>query len=337
MLTTTFGIEIECYLPDGAMPSQAAQAISARGIACVAEGYNHGTRSHWKIVTDGSLGDVRRGIEVVSPILTGQAGLDSIVLVMEALTDFGCTVSKKCGLHVHVGAANAPIDFFKSLLKLYAHFEPVIDRFMPPSRRASANAYCRSVTSANVARIDAATSLDAVIQTLPAGAMDARYHKLNLTAFRRYQTVEFRQHSGTLESSKAVAWAKFCLRMVAAARAGKSIGAVQAQINRARHGTKSRIVGDMAMRPEGVSGSEVKAATGWGSLTVSQLEKATGLRITVVRQGRNARYFAQGGSVVDATPSTFDALMATVEADPSEVAYFRARTAALSAPLAWAA
>jgi hypothetical protein len=337
MLNATFGIEIECYLPEGATASQAAQAILARGIYCLAESYNHGTRPHWKIVTDGSLGDVRRGIEVVSPILTGQAGLDAVVLVMEALTDFGCTVSKKCGLHVHVGAANAPIDFFKNLLKLYAHFEPVIDCFMPPSRRASANAYCRSVTSANVAAINVATDLDSVIRTLPAGAMDARYHKLNLTSYRRYQTVEFRQHSGTLEGSKAVAWAKFCLRMVAAARAGKSISTVQAQINRARHGTKSRIVGDLAMRPEGVSGSEVKAATGWGSLTVSQLEKATGLRLTVVRQGRNARYFAQGGSVVDATPSTFSALMTTIEAEAAEIAYFRARTSALSAPVAWAA
>ena len=163
IFSPTFGVEIECYLPEGATSAQAAAAVSSRGVACHVQIYNHSVPTTWKVVTDGSLGDVARGIEFVSPPLSGEAGLAQVNAVCEALTDFGCTVSKRCGLHVHVNARGENTAFFRNLVKLYAAFEPVLDSIMPPSRRASNNSFCRSMTAARPSVVDLASNLDAII------------------------------------------------------------------------------------------------------------------------------------------------------------------------------
>ena len=64
-----FGIELEIA---GISQATALRALSAAGIQAQAEGYNHNTRSHWKLVRDAS---VRGGFEVVSPVLEGEAGI----------------------------------------------------------------------------------------------------------------------------------------------------------------------------------------------------------------------------------------------------------------------
>src|SRR5215471_61918 len=119
-LTNTFGVELECYLPEGANQQAACDAVNQRLGAmgrCAVESYNHQVRHHWKIISDGSLGDYARGVEFVSPVLTGEGGLKQVETVCKALTDFGCTVSKRCGYHVHVGVGSAPLDFFKNIVK----------------------------------------------------------------------------------------------------------------------------------------------------------------------------------------------------------------------------
>lgn len=352
MFSATYGIEIECYLPDGPGTSRqaAATAISARLVAagltgdagsCQAEmGLTHAVRPCWKIVTDGSLGSYDRGMEVVSPILSGPEGLDAVKAVMEALTDFGCTVSKNCGLHVHVGVGDPGIDFFKTLTKLYAANEPIIDRFMPQSRRASANQYCRTITDITTQRIDQAATYTGLCNLFVAG----RYHKLNLTAHNRYQTVEFRQHSGTLDHAKAANWVKFCLRMVKAAREGR-IGPVtttvshDVQVNRGRYGSAARTIGDLMLRPQGVTKTEACAAVGWQSCSMPQQARSCGLSFTTRREGREIRYYATSTSTISSTPvtATLDSLLATLGCEADEAQYFRARTASLSGPVAWAA
>jgi hypothetical protein len=345
MFTNTYGIEIECYLPEGGNRQHLAAAITSRlgaAGACHEQDYNHITQLHWKIVTDGSLGDYSRGVEIVSPVLSGEAGLEAIGRVMNALTDYGCTVSRRCGLHIHVGVGAASTDFFKAILKAYGYFEPVIDGFMPPSRRASANMYCRSVTHLMPGTIDQATSLNYLINLMASHGGEARYHKLNLIAYRRHQTVEFRQHSGTLEASKAVNWTKLCLRLVAAAQAGKTIAtevsATTVPMNRARPGSKGWQVGQMMLRPEGVTGAEAMAATGWPSISLPQQARACGIGFTTQRTGREVRYFAQAAQAsTQATPATLDGLLDWAECADGERAYFRGRAQDLSGPTAWAA
>lgn len=60
----------------------------------------------YNIVPDGS---VRAGLEIVSPILGGQAGEKEVLKVCKAVNDLGGGADETCGLHIHFGAK----DFFK--------------------------------------------------------------------------------------------------------------------------------------------------------------------------------------------------------------------------------
>jgi hypothetical protein len=41
-----------------------------------------------------------------------------------------------------------------------------------------------------------------------------RYNKVNLCAFLRHGTIEFRQHSGTMNVDKVINWIVFCVNFV---------------------------------------------------------------------------------------------------------------------------
>ena len=208
MLNQTFGVELECYPPRGLTMDAVARLLTEAGVVTHAEGYNHFTRATWKIVTDGSLSS--RGMEIVSPVLTGAEGIRQMRVVCDTLTKIGCTVNRSCGMHVHVGARGRTLAFFQRLLKAYAHFEFPIDGTLPLSRRAQNNSFCRSMRGFD-AQIDNARSIDDLVRTF--NRIGGRYYKLNLQSFVRHGTVEFRQHSGTTDADKAEAWVMFCLAM----------------------------------------------------------------------------------------------------------------------------
>lgn len=200
----TFGVELEVILPRGMSHAAAAEEVNLAGVACRAEVYNHNVGNTWKVVTDGSLGDYIRGAEFVSPVLRGQDGLTQVETVCRTLKAIGVKVNKRCGMHVHVGVADQPVEFFRALLVNYSRNETLIDSVMPASRRGSNNQYCQP-TQAPYGLAD--MTRDQVLR-----ANHSRYRKVNLQSFWRHQTVEFRQHAGTVEADKASYWVKFCLR-----------------------------------------------------------------------------------------------------------------------------
>lgn len=365
-----FGIELECYLPEGMTQQICSQAINQRlGTTTVRpEGYNHQRRPHWKIVSDGSLGDYLRGIEVVSPVLHGEDGIREAEQVTRTLEDLGCTVSRKCGFHVHVGVGpNPDINFWRNIVKLYAMFEPVLDSLMPPSRRGSANPYCQSLTQTNLTRLASASTLSDVRF---AARMNGRFYKLNLESFARHRTVEFRQHSGTLHADKVSNWIRVCLRIVAKATAGFATTAAPAAVvpaptlsapapapvlvNRARYGTKSWVIGNMMMRPEGVTAAEAMEAVNWPSVSLPQQARICGLDFTTQRMGRTIRYFARNAAAIamvapaapavatsaapqqETFPITLDGFIAAIGADDQRT-YLVNRTRNLSGSIDWAA
>lgn len=225
----TFGVELECILPRGMSHVTIAAAITAAGVECHAEMYNHSLRHGWKVVTDGSLGDYVHGAEIVSPVLSGDSGFEQLRKVCTALTTAGVKVNKRCGLHVHIGARNEQLSFFKNLINLYVAAEPAIDSFLAPSRRGpqGGNGFCKSIR-VNAARLNDAANLDQVAQAIgqTPGTHEARsrgrYCKLNLQSFWQHGTVEFRHHQGTVEANKAENWVRLCLRMALAARKGNT-------------------------------------------------------------------------------------------------------------------
>jgi len=223
----TFGVELEVIMPAESNGDRGRTALADRmvaaGVECAHEAYNHRTRPHWKIVTDGSIGHANA--EVVSPILRGEDGFEQVRKVCRALDAHGCRVNHATGMHVHVGARDRfaeQIGFFKELVRTYAKFEPVIDQLVSRSRRARNSTWCQPTPFTDA--VERATTIDRVIA---AANPNGRYAKLNLTAYHSHGTVEFRQHQGTTNAQKIENWVKLCLRMVAHAarnteRAGTS-------------------------------------------------------------------------------------------------------------------
>ena len=200
----TFGVEMEIIHES---ESKIRTAIRNAGVEI--EGYNHDTRTHWKIVSDAS---VDGGFEVVSPVLKDRSGLDELEKVCNALVNAGARIKKCCGLHVHLGTDDFKTDIrvWKNLYKNYAALERTIDSFMPPSRRH--NQYCRSMRVCDWnAKIESAANLRMLEDAVTGGS---RYFKLNSQSYWRHKTVEFRQHSGSVEFEKVRNWILFCARFV---------------------------------------------------------------------------------------------------------------------------
>lgn len=207
-----FGVEIEAYNIE---ISTLVAKLNEAGITTRNENYNHSTRNHWKIVTDGSL-QGNNTFEIVSPILEGEDGINQLKIVCRVLKQLNAKINKTCGLHIHFDAQDFSLTHWKNIYKNYVIFENSIDAFMPNSRRGNNNQYCKSMNTANninatLTRIHTATSLEMIERRL---TDRNRYYKLNTQSFWRHKTIEFRQHSGTIEFEKISNWIFFLARMI---------------------------------------------------------------------------------------------------------------------------
>lgn len=207
-----FGIEIEAY---NCTRERLARELTAAGINVQVEGYNHTDHTdHWKLVTDSSLSG-NNTFELVSPILHGEQGLEELEKVCWVLDLCNAKVNDSCGLHVHMDAAEFDLSTWKNLILTYKRLEGVIDNFMPRSRRN--NRYCKTLTAISEAAINRASN----ISDLRAAFSHNRYHKVNLEAYARHRTVEFRQHGGSTNFTKMSAWIHFLSKMITFAKQGK--------------------------------------------------------------------------------------------------------------------
>ena len=204
----TFGVEIECVDLD---PYQLETLCERSGIAMQREQYNHRTSETYKIVTDGSLRGAN-AYEVVSPVLKGAKGENEIKTVCDNIQQIGANVNATCGLHVHIGAAGLTMKTIKNVYINYYRLENVIDSFMPRSRRGSNNNFCRTLQNifdyeAKIERCDDCDEIAWVFR-------GDRYYKINACSYARHKTIEFRQHSGTIDSEKILMWATFVRKLV---------------------------------------------------------------------------------------------------------------------------
>lgn len=205
-----FGVEIEAYNCD---KHRLAQELQEAGIDVAVEGYNHQTRNHWKLITDGSLTG-NDTFELVSPVLEGEAGLQQLQKVCWVLDFCDVKVNNSCGLHIHMDAADFTIETWRNLAITYRRLESIVDGFMPDSRRH--NSYCKSLTGISERRIREAQN----IEQLRIAFGNDRYYKLNIEAYARHRTVEFRQHSGTINFTKMENWIRFVANMITFAQQG---------------------------------------------------------------------------------------------------------------------
>ena len=193
-----FGIELEFA---DLSNDTVMRVLSDAGIRIVDRGYTHADYSDgvWKVVPDSS---VRNGLEVVSPVLFGEEGLAECVKVAHALEAAEASINRTCGFHVHIDASSfSAIELYR-IYDRYKKFESEIDSFMPRSRRGNSNEYCRRLAS-----IPAPTR--GMTKESMAEDQMSRYYKVNLKSYLRHHTVEFRQHSGTVDAAKISNWIRF--------------------------------------------------------------------------------------------------------------------------------
>lgn len=173
-------------------------------------------RTAWKVTYDGS---VSSGCEVVSPILSGAEGLESVRNVVRTLKAAGARVDDSCGFHVHVDARDLQGPELINAVRRYAQQENEIDAFMAPRRRQSRSNWCLSMV--DLAQTFA-TRGDLFSATTVAELPQTRYYKLNLAAYVKHGTLEFRQHAGTLNLNKMINWILFCVQFVEDSRLSQS-------------------------------------------------------------------------------------------------------------------
>jgi len=197
-----FGVEFEAYNVDR---NVLCDALNEAGIFTIIESYNHITRRHWKIVTDSSIRG-NKGFELVSPILQGEAGITEMKKVCEILKQCGAKVNLSCGTHVHIDAHSINLGSWKRIYINYARLERVIDDFMPKSRKGNNNFYTKGFSTITnfEEKISNAISLVEIDNFF-----GSRYFKINPKSYARHNTIEFRQHSGTVEFEKISNWVRF--------------------------------------------------------------------------------------------------------------------------------
>ena len=254
-----FGVEVEFKGVDLAQATQDLQAaLAGTGIQVEHEGYNHNTRPHWKVTTDATVTErgynyrTGNGIggEIVSPILTGQAGFDEAKKVIDALAGLqGIYVDTACGVHVHLSWVGMDTQTVKNVVRRYADYETVIDGWMPRSRRGNNNrSWCASTVgqfSSTVARFTGSRLIDFANLCL------GRYYKVNIYQLRRdgYGTVEFRQHGGSTDSTKILNWVKFLMAFVETSKTATPTTGVSTNYRRQRKLAFGEIREQVALLP----------------------------------------------------------------------------------------
>jgi len=210
----TFGVEIETLAPSRDM---LAMYMHAKCILAKSEYYNHNDNdTYYKVVSDGSVKDVNdtsvHSAEIVSPILKGVAGMQSLKKVCDAISD-QTRVNKTCGLHVHIGVEHYKIENWHNLYINTYRLEKIIDGFMPKSRHD--NLYCKKMNG-NYIFSDYESQIKACRNTNDISRVfrSDRYFKINPESFARHSTIEFRQHSGTTDFEKISMWVSFLRKLV---------------------------------------------------------------------------------------------------------------------------
>ena len=228
-LAGTYGIEVEFVNRSGLshydiadMMSDYLQEIGSdeKINACsYGRGGSYNNNDQWAIHPDSSC-----GLEMPTPILTGEHGLQRLELMIEVLkivTGDQVSVNSRCGLHVHLGKAQfSDMNHLTKFVANYMYYEPAIDKLVPESRRGNQN---RSYASSIHSPVDQKAIKSGGWETGVNGIDKLRYEKnaqmitrrgakINITGYK--PTIEVRHHSGSLNIDKISTWVRFLDFMV---------------------------------------------------------------------------------------------------------------------------
>jgi len=216
-----FGVELECVCPTGADPSIIEEVVQA-GYQMQHTGYTHTDTPHWKSLYDGS---VRGGVnyeskEYVSPAFETEAGLDEVANVCKIIIDHGGVTNTTTGTHVHLDASDLSPQEIAKIVYLYGKLEYKLNQLLPEDRRS--NYYCKSVKRfckyVSLSGFEYFNSIEKLVRVL-----GTRYIKVNVEAYLRHGTIEFRQLNGTLDGELVKYWVMLMTRIVNYVKTGGDV------------------------------------------------------------------------------------------------------------------
>jgi len=238
----TFGVEIECFAPDKKLSRMdVVRALRNSGldskVAYYEDRHSHkyNKQTTWTVKDDGSIEPFfysQEDFEIVSPILKGKDGIKSLKKAIDVINRLRCEVNESCGLHVHIGTKGMNAKQMFNVFNRYCEYEDFFDQRFSDERID--NVYCESIASgrSNIVNLvnnpgyfeeyyrqlcdyksplTSKKRLSNISSTLVDGG---RFSKVNLTAYNKHRTIEFRHADGTVSKEKIVSWVKFLLSFV---------------------------------------------------------------------------------------------------------------------------
>ena len=243
------GLDHNVDVRSSVIHTQIFQALEAADILITLQ--DMGDAANWSIVPDRSLEFAEErlrdpehryvGIEVRSRILQGGTheqlteSLEEIWLVIDTIKKqpFKLVTNKTTGLHVHVGNRRQgfPLWTLRNLCQTVYGFSRSIESIHPSHRVSSSHAgsYCSPVSqilpptnsrTANLCLVEECATRDALIDLMNPGSYKSHaYNLANLdtrkgTPSTLKQTVEFRQHAGSVDADEICAWVEVVTGLV---------------------------------------------------------------------------------------------------------------------------
>ncbi len=203
-------VEIECVLPNKQAETNFVLFCRKNGFSRYVTIKNDGSISAYSCECDSDEGEncdscggnsSAFGREI---ILTFKVdNVEFLYKVCAELARQKATVNKTCGLHVHFDCRPYDSRQVTIMAKRVALTVPALKQMLPQSRQN--NSYCQDV-----------------INSMKRGS---RYCFVNLHSYRKYQTLEIRGHSGTIDPTKIINWIKL-IRILMASKNTKQISTV---------------------------------------------------------------------------------------------------------------
>ena len=157
----------------------------------------------WECKSDGSLED---GVEIVSPILTGdlEKATYEIKSVCSVMKKCGLDVSNRCGAHVHIGADYLTSqESWSNLTEIWANCEEIlyiISNKEGEIPREGVISYARPISSSLENIIEDTVSEDNIKEFVK-NSQEGRFYGINFSNVdTSINTIEFRLANGTLDA-----------------------------------------------------------------------------------------------------------------------------------------
>lgn len=144
-------------------------------------------------------------IEIVTPVLEGSKDFRLLHHVCDCLLCANAKTDNRCGLHIHVDANLMSLNQIISIVSEYQKLEDVIDRRMTPARRGKQCKYAKGLGEYDFEHINTLEQLLSL--------MSDRNSKVNVQSLRKYGTLEFRQHHGSVCYDEIRSWIFFIMSL----------------------------------------------------------------------------------------------------------------------------